>query len=448
VIQTFRTAGRLAWRPALLSYIYVLGLSVLAPALILGWQLGDSADVLSPRVFHLVVWGQALFFMPALGATVSQLFSSALTKPFILTTPELLTRLNHARLAINVVFALVIAIILALINRPDDAIPAFCCALLFFEFGVRSADPAVPRLQGLAIFIAGVATLIVLRQTIQALESEPVLVSVVALGLSVLLVSRDLSPRRARDMVQNGPTAALQLGNPFTRPIFKEHGQDVSFEGEPESGRLFEWLRALDYEMFGFRRFGTAKELGFFIVFFCVWAYVFSNTVVPALMGILFVSTGRGLVGKIAYPIRRDERATLVFFNGVLRYTAYFGGASIVTWLITSSGLPRIAPLVHMSDEMNGFLALAATFLWTPLTQWLSVKLKLERKMVSFGTNQAKLIVVMLGTMLPAVATASLVPEIHGGLPVQLGVCLLLMIAGHVALWFALKHHYRTADLI
>jgi hypothetical protein len=360
----------------------------------------------------------------------------------------MLESLLHARLWVGLIGSIAAAALVAIVAGPGDGIAAFCFAMLFFQIGLVSSDTTMPRFGRLTATSVSISAFVLLPLAVDLAQSAGLLVSIPALAFAVTLVAQDLSHRRARARVDNAPAiVGYRFGSPVFRRPDASDPETTAFDGRPSSERLVDFLRAINYEGRGMRRFAPVSDLTFSIMLFSGLAYFSSNPGMAGLFGIMMFGSGRGFLADIAYPISRQGRARVVFMSGVFRYTAYFFGVALLMWILGHSGLPRILDRPRSHDPY-GVMAIAGALIWMPLCLWLAVKWRLERTAVKGGGNQAKWMLLLISTVFLAVPTSLLLPELHGGLAVQGSVFALLLIGGHSLLWFGVKRHFAKADLV
>ena len=448
MIASLRAFTRLLMRPASLAMLYLLSMAAISPSLFDDFHVGGSLGVSGSSRVLLILWGEVMLFMTVFGVSLVTV-EQAIWNPFAAAVPRLSQRAALGRWIYGVTAAFVLAGAIATHADAISFAPAFASSLMFFAVGGWIAEPVTSRSIAKVIGVALLVASLLLGRLVPFVEYAPIPVAIIAGAITVTLALRDRSGevRRSRLLapkMPNGYALGAKLDDgPHVR------GAIIEWRGAPRSGRITEWLRAIEYESFGARRYGSIVHLGWFTLYASVAGYLIGAPAFAAILGIATIYPGLVLAGQWPYPLDREKRATIIYINGVMRYSAYFAVAGLLSWLLSRTHIPRFALGEAVAPYGRGLAIFVGVFAWTPLVQWLSIKWGINRRMFTSGAIQFRMLAVVLIAITLGMPSGALIEKFfRNSVMVQAGLLSTLVVATHLWYWGAIRRYYRVADLV
>lgn len=436
---------RLLWRPASIAYLPALGL--IAALFLFVYPLDPHVHPHRPslgrlNLFTLVFSGAVGFFV---GAAVFELQNTLLSW----TLPNLRRQLFLSLLFVSIITALIVTWLYKSFDGPAPWVPVFTSVLLWYNMGIafstlRFLDVTIGNIR---LFGAGTFTLVLLVAAAIAIYRisdiyiiQPLLSAVLAtLGVSIYLY-RIFGVNAAR----GNPLVSVQ------KMMFQKGNATRSWNRAVPLTRLVDWIRAGEYENFGFNRGGwPAKAVvqscivvvggagleflmeGLSLSF--IVTYVFGSS----LMACLFLQKGWH------YPLSRSQMARLAYWSSFLS-NAVSCGILLLTFL--SFGI-----LIEPYTGVDFYRLLPLMFIFTPCCHWPRVRhgLDILNLPKSRAFNFKGFLTFTVGLICFGVTSAiwlrvaTDIPDLY-----EAGAFSGLILLSQFLFRYKIERYYRTADLV
>jgi hypothetical protein len=452
MMASVRAVARLFWRPAA---IYSLGFVAFAAAwsvIQAGETLGDGYPMTSAPAIAAIFWNGSILFMGALGIGLALLTAPVHQSLFAFSVPSLRDRILRGVMIIGATVAVAVACVVWWSAGGVDGVGSFAASALFFAVALSTFDPTRSRLQSTVGFVLSAVMVYEVRWAPLLFHMSPVLITIGVLLGAAALIRRELSVDTAR-MRASAQRPILVYG-PFGARRINDAGpntRDRFFGGRPSSDRLVDWVRAMGYENFGFRKGGWLVFVGGSALIIGAIGCAANSTMMVGYLGMQSVSfAGLRLIGRWPYPTTRRRRADAAFAGGVINSVVYFALAAIVVWVYRGTGVPHFGFVGDATSGRQGPDVIGAAFIWAPLPMWWGVTrpiVKAQRKtdprtlLGLFGFSMLAFVLV--------IASLSLLRVAAGGNGLAwAGLAALAGSAVYGTYWLALRRHFRSHDLV
>jgi VanZ family protein len=447
--------GRLLWRPAtILALSSIFFAVIISPEMILAGRLDHGMRLGSSEGIIAILWIETIALMATVGGFLGTTARDVSQPLFAFAVPSLRSTVFRQKLAVGVAAALLLGGGVFFLGDRRGSIAAFGCALFFFALGSSLADP----LAGGQWKSMGMGVLLVAwfeaERLIRIFESAPFLwaASCVVVAAAILYREQSIDAARRRAVLQPAPVG-FALGGVFKSAY--SHNEDfgsVASAAAPASGRVIEFFKAADYEVFGTRPYGWLKTLLTTLLFMCGFGYLTANPAMVGMLGLMTVSTRpHRLMGRWPYPISRANRSNLAFFSSLADCLSYFALAMIAMVLLERSGLPRLTFFGNEAAPAKDLALIPASFIWSPIAIWIGVtgapRTQKELKSRLWSIRRViHFFVPVLLAVFTLIAMTRLEKHVATAFVVAAAIALAVIVQG--AFWFALRWHFSTKDLV
>lgn len=318
-----------------------------------------------------VLWGESVTFAVVAGFLTGLITRDLLQAPFAFIVPSLRERIFTGKTMLAALVAGALAVRLFTISGPGMALPLAASALLFFAVGAALSDPIFPRS---AVWVIGALLVVPVWNPNHVrgfFEASPVIATIGALAVAVILARRELDPDITRERMLRPVRLRGTLRDGSLSPQPSATGHRMEWSGRPFKGGLREWVRAIHYENFGAGRFGWPTSVLWAVGLNCGTAYALRNPSFAAIMGLMNLSMGgHRITGRWAYPICRKRRALVLWACTLADSVAYFALAMVVLPLIYALDLPQVNLVAGVTPRYGLLAPLAVAFITAPIVQW------------------------------------------------------------------------------
>jgi hypothetical protein len=454
-MTSVRAMGRLLWRPASVFGAFPILLAAAWPIILLGDRLDSGLRLSSPEGLSEVLWGESIALISVLGMILTWVAREAHQSVFAFNVPGLRRKILEGKGAFGVALSMAVAGIMLTTGDVRAAVEIFACALFFFALGGALADPITPTWLSAVTGLALVASALQPTRVRFLFETAPTVSVIVALLAFGVITYRETSTAIARMRVllpklpegyAIGPRLWRAYLNGTTTTMRNRHHS-------PATGRLRDWVLAVDYENFGMRHFGWLGLLLFIVALNAGMAYGLNNPGFVAILGAMHVAyRGHRLKGQWAYPLSRVNRARLHFVLNLIDGTSYAALATLAFWLLQKTNLPAF-PVIDVPDrrESPGLAVVAVAAIWYPLVQWPSISAGWHfEKLIKGPVWAAKFMGLVLASVSLTFGTYALLHGVAQSVSIGAAVVagLALAMAVQLGYWLLVKRHFERKDLI
>lgn len=440
---------RLTWSPQ-------AGFLVLPLILAAAWPMIRTHPVVAGLAGSIgegqgsILWGHGVTFSLVAGFMSGLITRDLLQAPFAFVVPGLTRKVFLGKLTLSIVIGGGLAVWLAAIAGSVTAPAIFACSLLFFFTGSALSDPVFPKA---VIWIVAPLLVIPVMQPGRVavfFETAPVIATLGALAIAVILCARELD----RDTARLRTLGRMGMGpaeSEWVTTLRRIIAPSDRWESRPVTGHVGAWVHAVHYESFGSRRFEWPVTVTWAVLLNCVMAYLLANPSFAAVMGLMSLSIGgHRLNGRWTYPISRDRRAVVLWLSSLLDSGAYVTGAMIALPLIYALGAPQLSVSTGGTMRYGLIAPLLVAFIVAPLVQWPRVTSALPPpRLKRFGALWLSISFRNLAavTLLTFMLESLFVVRQYLGMSAAIATGLVLGLAFQYYYWVNLRHHFLTADL-
>jgi hypothetical protein len=405
----------------------------------------------SPGGVLSVLWGESVTFTVVAGFLAGLITRDLLQAPFAFIVPSFRERIFAGKAVLAGLISAALAFQLAGVSGAGMAPAIAACALLFFSVGAALSDPIFPRS---AVWTVGALLVIPVWEPnhVRTLfEAAPVIASLAAFGIAVVLGRRELDPDITRERMMLPVRRRGQFRDGSLAPVLGRIARSLAWTADPSSGRLVEWVTAVHYENFGARRYAWPMTVLWAVGLNCGAAYALKNPSFAAVMGLMSLSMGgHRFTGRWAYPISRGQRALVLWAATLVDSVAYFAVALVVLPIIYALDLPQVGLVTGMIPRYGLLAPLAVAFITAPVVQWPRVTSNLApAQIMRFGPLWLRVSFRSVGAILimTFLLESLFVVRDQLSLTAALAVGAFLAIAFQYYYWVNLRHHFSQSDL-
>ncbi len=440
----FYALFRLLWRRV--SILYVLGLGLVVLWFLFLYLHGPHVHPHRPppperlNLFTLVFSAVVGFLI---GQSVSELQHTLLSW----TLPNLRRRLFFSLLFVGIVTAFIVTWVYTSLDGPAPWLPIFTSVLLWYSMGLALSTNPFPDITIRDIRLCGVGTFTLallvaagfsINRIPDLYNTQPLLsVLLTALGASLYL-HRILGANAARE---NSLVSIKEMV--AWKGISRRNWQHTG----PLTG-LFNWIRAGEYENFGFIRGGWPARAvvvsGIGVVGGAAVDYLVEGLMLaffgPYVIGCclkecLFLQKGW------LYPLSRRQLARLAYWSSLL-YNAVFCGILLLTFLFLES-------LIELDAGYDITRFLTLMFIFTPVFQWPCLRYGLH--FLNFPLTQALRALVSfsgggIGVMVLSVIWIEAAPDISD--VYEVAACAGLILLFQCLFRYKVETYFKRGDLV
>lgn len=439
-------SGRLLWRPAILLALFPLAL---VTGLAFMDFLGEPVLLSSERAeaAHSTLWRFAILVPAAVGLFTSLLMRELQHTLFAWTLPDLQRKLRLGKLVLGAVLAAGTALTSLQFATPQLSVAVFGCALLTFAIGGVLFDPVLSKIEGRGAAIIIVALAYSPASAASVLEPQPLVAGVLAAAAAVYLLWREfgqsLSRRRPLTFMSPSwsPTASA-----MRQYWARQATSDSEWNRSLYRAGIVDWIRAGAYEAYGARRGGYAAQWPVNIAIVVILCYFTDSPSMAAMFPWIFVGmSGLQLSSRLPHPIHRSDRARLFFMSSVADTIAASGSALVSIALLFTIGARTqwLGGEQALGDTLTSLAFFAA---FSPIGHWAKTNGSFVDQASKSPRSSLRYFVFQLTFMFIAVGVA--IPMEDFPPAVRMWTASAVFLLMHGAYWLALRHHFRTGDLI
>lgn len=359
------TLARLAWRPATLLVLLLVGWAAALPMLIL-WEDGrlDRAPWLG------------VVLVPALVGLGLAWLRLELQHTFLSTAlPGLRRRLLTGTLLVGLPVAGVVAVVVGPTPWPVT-LATGAVALFWFAAGSMVQDVAFPRALRWAIILAFIPAAFRPAGLQALVQVWPWAVTALAVPAAAWLLAGTFSRRAAR--ARPFLWSPLAPGN---RTLYWAGRAGRADRTRPwneslATDRLAPWLRAALYQGSG-GRLSLSFPAGLLVhaAFSVAWGQLMDLPAFFIAMAGLYLGFGRAqLAPGLFHPLGRGDRARLAVAGAAVEATSLAAAGALVALVVHAVGVPALPWFAGEGHQVGWTLAIAVSWAWAPLAQWPAVR--------------------------------------------------------------------------
>lgn len=440
---------RLTWSPQ-------AGFLVLPLILAAAWPMVRTHPVVAGLAGSIgegqgsILWGHSVTFSLVGGFMSGLITRDLLQAPFAFVVPGLTRKVFLGKLTLAGMIGGGLCVWLASTVGGVTAPAIFACSLLFFFTGSALSDPVFPKP---VIWIVAPLLVIPVMQPLRVagfFETAPVIATLGALAIAVILGVRELDRETARRRTL-GRMGMGPVESGWVATLRRIIAPSDRWESRPVTGHIAHWVHAVHYESFGSRRFEWPVTVLWAVALNCGMAYLLANPSFAAVMGLMSLSIGgHRLNGRWAYPISRDRRSLVLWFSSLLDSGAYVMGAMIALPLIYALGAPQLSVSTGGTMRYGLIAPLLVAFIVAPIVQWPRVTSALPPpRLKRFGALWLSISFRNLAavTLLTFMLESLFVVRQYLSMGAAIGTGIALGFAFQYYYWVNLRHHFRSRDL-
>ena len=381
----FYALFRLFWRSA--SILFVFWLAIVLGMVLFLYKGGPFPGVPRPGRVNLFT----LIFSACAGSLVALNVVELQHKLLSWTLPNLRRQLFSSVLFVGIITAFLVTWVYSWLDGPAPWLPIFTSVLLWYSMGIafQSGSVVFPLL---VLVLAG----FFINRIADLYSTQPLLcVLLTVVGASLCLYRiLDVNAARKKPLVPMKEVMGLNS-------IYRRKWQHTG----PITG-LFNWIRAGEYENFGFIRGGWpavavglsgiavlivtagayyqgyergSHEMGIQFMYHTIFDPSAFKKNTPLVVSIFpaLLAGAHSIIGSLflregwLYPLSRAQLAKLAYWSSLL-YNAVFCGILLLTFYFVGSLIGLYAGYdAHFKSIPDFIRPLSLIFIFTPVMQWL-----------------------------------------------------------------------------